>query len=143
MAAIDEASHILTSEEGGENEETKMYFLTTFIFLCFFFFFMMGVIEKYHPKYGHETGMTVVLGVVISLLIYAIKGDEVAATFKFSADLFFNFFLPPIIFNSGFNMRKKKFFENLGNVALFGIFTTIVCFVIYSVLSYYLLQMGL
>ena len=40
-------------------------------------------------------------------------------------------------------MRKKKFFENLGNVALFGIFTTIVCFVIYSVLSFYLLRMGL
>ena len=75
VAAIDEASHLLTSEEGGgHNEETKKYFLTTFIFLCFFFFFMMGVIEKYHPKYGHETGMTVVLGVVISLLIYAVKG---------------------------------------------------------------------
>lgn len=142
-AAIDEAAHLLASEEETENEETKKYFLTTFIFLCFFFFFMMGVIEKYHPKYGHETGLTVIVGIIISLLIYAIKGDEVQEIFKFSANLFFNFFLPPIIFNSGFNMRKKKFFENLGNVALFGIFTTIVCFVIYSVFSFYLLQMGL
>ena len=32
-------------------------------------------------------------------------------------------------------MRKKKFFNNLGNVAIFGLCVTLVCFVIYSVLS--------
>jgi hypothetical protein len=30
-------------------------------------------------------------------------------------------------------MRKKTFFKNLGNVAVFGLCVTIVCFVIYSV----------
>ena len=33
-------------------------------------------------------------------------------------------------------MRKKKFFANLGNVALFGLVVTLVCFVIYSALAY-------
>lgn len=142
-AAINEAAHMLTNSESEKNPETTKYFLLTFISLCFFFFFMLGVIEKYHPRFGHETGMTVVLGIVISLIIYAIKGPEISASFRFSPNLFFNFFLPPIIFNSGFNMRKKKFFENLGNVGLFGIFTTIVCFVLYSMFGYYLLKMGL
>ena len=44
--------------------------------------------------------------------------------------------MPPIVFNAGFNMRKKKFFANLGNVALFGLVVTLVCFVIYSALAY-------
>jgi len=56
--------------------------------------------------------------------------------------LFFNWFLPPIVLNSGFNMYKQKFFENLGNVTIFGVFVTFVCFGLYSVLSVLLLKMG-
>lgn len=29
-------------------------------------------------------------------------------------------------------MRKKKFFENLGNICIFGLCVTMVCFVIYG-----------
>jgi len=76
------------------------------------------------------------------LLIFAIVGDKVAATFHFSSNLFFDFFLPLIIFNSGFTMRKKKFFNNLGNVAVFGLCVTIVCFVLYSAEGVVLLIMA-
>lgn len=37
-------------------------------------------------------------------------------------------------------MRKKKFFANLGNVALFGLVVTLVCFVIYSALAYIVIK---
>jgi hypothetical protein len=33
-------------------------------------------------------------------------------------------------------MKKKKFFQNLGNITIFGIFITFVTFGIYSVLTY-------
>ena len=33
-------------------------------------------------------------------------------------------------------MRRKKFFQNLGNVAIFGLCVTFVCFTIYSAASY-------
>lgn len=72
------------------------------------------------------------VGVTISLLIYAIVGHDVASSFKFQSDVFFNYFLPPIIFNSGYTMRKKSFFNNLGNVSVFGLAVTLVCFIIYS-----------
>ena len=48
--------------------------------------------------------------------------------------------LPPIIFNSGFNMRRKKFFQNLGNVMVFGLVVTLVCFVLYTWGSYMVLK---
>jgi NhaP-type Na+/H+ or K+/H+ antiporter len=37
-------------------------------------------------------------------------------------------------------MYKKTFFKNLGNVAVFGLVVTLVCFVIYSLCGWFLLQ---
>jgi hypothetical protein len=33
-------------------------------------------------------------------------------------------------------MRRKKFFENLGNIVIFGLFVTLVCFVLYTLGSF-------
>ena len=110
--------------------------------MCLFFFVCSALIEKYHPQYGHETCYTILLGVTISLLIYACVGNRVEESFQFSSNIFFNFFLPPIIFNSGFTMRKKKFFSNLGNVAIFGLGVTLVCFILYSAAGIAIIKMG-
>ena len=104
-----------------------------------FFFLGMAFIEKYKPKFGHETCYTVILGMIVSLLVYWIKGKELVNIWKFSSDMFFNWFLPPIVLNAGFNMYKQKFFENLGNVSIFGIAVTFVCFGLYSLFSVLLL----
>ena len=50
--------------------------------------------------------------------------------------VFFDVILPPIIFNSGFNMKRKKFFANLGNILITGLGVTFVCFAIYSGATY-------
>jgi NhaP-type Na+/H+ or K+/H+ antiporter len=101
---------------------------------------MSAIIEKYKPAYGHETCATIVVGVFISLILYASLGSSEAARFQFKPNLFFNFFLPPIVFNAGFTMHKKMFFKNLGNVAMFGLVVTLVCFIIYSLLAIFLFK---
>mmetsp|Transcript_97734 Transcript_97734/g.134454 ORF Transcript_97734/g.134454 Transcript_97734/m.134454 type:complete len:254 (+) Transcript_97734:181-942(+) len=50
----------------------------------------------------------------------------------FDDDLFFYFVLPPIVFSSGFNMYRKKFFGNLGNILLFGVIGTFIAFASFS-----------
>ncbi len=36
------------------------------------------------------------------------------------------------MFNAGFNMKKKIFFKNLGNICISGILVTLICFAIYA-----------
>jgi sodium/hydrogen exchanger-like protein 6/7 len=54
--------------------------------------------------------------------------------------LFFNLLLPPIVLNAGYNMRQKKFFANLGNIAITGLCVTFVNFILYSVGTYYVIR---
>lgn len=96
--------------------------------------------ETYKPKIGHETGATILLGMIISYIFWLSYGNAQNETFKFSQTAFFEFFLPPVIFNSGYNMRKKKFFQNLGNILIFGLLVTFTCFAIYSYCTWYMIE---
>lgn len=44
------------------------------------------------------------------------------------------------MFNAGFNMKRKKFFANLGNIMITGLGVTFVCFFLYSAASYYVIN---
>jgi sodium/hydrogen exchanger-like protein 6/7 len=113
--------------------------------LMLIFFVSEALFEKCKCRMGHQTGVTVICGVILSICMhFALKGDpenyaESVKVFTFSETVFFDLMLPPIIFNSGYNMRQKKFFQNIGNVSIFGIGVTFVCFTMYSAATYGLL----
>jgi len=85
---------------------------------------------------GHETGVAILAGFLVSLIAWAAGYSSLNDTLEFSGDIFFYLCLPPIIFASGFNMRRKRFFENIGYIMLFGLFGTIFTFVMFSLLTY-------
>ena len=111
--------------------------------LCFLalFFFIETCFHKYAPPIGHTTGAVVVLGIVVSCLARLLARSDPEAQvilkdLKFNDELFFYLILPLIIFPSGYNMRRKKFFSNLGTIMKFGFLGTIICFFIYSAMTY-------
>jgi len=93
-----------------EKDKQEASFILAMLFLMMIFFFGAGIMEKYKPKCGHETGFVVLCGIVFSTIFWYTKGKEDVDTFRFSETIFFDFLLPPIIFNSGYNMRRTKFF---------------------------------
>lgn len=116
--------------------------------MLLFFFIAGSAGEKFKPKVGHETTYTVVLGLVISIILWFCCGgpqgnESLSSTFKFSSSFFMDFMLPPLVFNAGYTMRKKKFFDNLGNISMNGLCVTILCFVIYGFGTIALVSMDL
>lgn len=129
-----------------EDSTQTILFYVTFMSMMLFFFICSALIEKHKPSVGHETTYTILAGITLSVLLFysTPRAPQTAGTFTFKPNFFFNFFLPPIVFNSGFNMRKKMFFKNLGNIAVFGLCVTLVCFVLYGLGGYIATQkMGL
>lgn len=52
---------------------------------------------------------------------------------KFNQDIFFEFMLPFLILSNGYNMKRRRFFRNIGFILLFGIVGTFIQFIFVSV----------
>lgn len=63
--------------------------------------------------------------------------------FEFSPEVFFFFLLPPIIFEAGYSLDRKGFFENIGAITLYAMFGTIISTFTIGFLCFYAAKIGL
>jgi NhaP-type Na+/H+ or K+/H+ antiporter len=127
------------SKDEQEAEMREKFFMILLGMLIFYS--IIGLyMEHKKPPIGHETGVIVVLGMLIS---FYLKSRNTAAVeyLQFNNIVFFQVLLPLIIFASGYNMKRKKFFENIKNITKFGLVATILTFIIYSSLTVLLFKM--
>jgi NhaP-type Na+/H+ or K+/H+ antiporter len=99
--------------------------------------------EHKHWLIGHETGVAILMGLAVSGIVWAADSKDLSNGFLFDPTLFFYIILPPIIFASGFNMRRKRFFENIGYIMLFGVLGTLFTFVMFSALTFGFFNSGI
>ena len=91
-----------------------------------FYLFVGSLLEKWHCIIGHEAGLVILFGMLISFCAHLMGFEEMTHMMTFDENFFFYFCLPPIVFASGYNMKRKKFFENFTNILLFGLFGTVL-----------------
>lgn len=108
-------------EEAGDEEYfVKAGYIAVLILLIVYT--MVGSFVEYTKiGYLHETGVAIILGMLISLIARFFGYTQINTILEFSESLFFFVCLPPIVFAAGYNMKRKKFFQHFNYIALFGI----------------------
>jgi sodium/hydrogen exchanger-like protein 6/7/sodium/hydrogen exchanger 8 len=106
------------------------------------YMFLGLLIERSRVPFGHEASLVVIFGGLIAYLAYHSGYTSFNEKVSFDSNLFFYFCLPPIVLASGFNMKRKIFFENFASVLIFGVLSTILQFFLFSVGLWLINRMG-
>ncbi|XP_065007224.1 sodium/hydrogen exchanger 4-like isoform X6 [Musa acuminata AAA Group] len=83
-------------------------------------------------RWTNESITSIVIGCIVGTIILVASKGKNSHIVRFDQELFFMYLLPPIIFNAGFQVKKKQFFHNFLTILLFGVVGIFISFVIIS-----------
>lgn len=96
------------------------------------------IFEKYHFHYIHESGLVMLLGILITILIKIISpSSDFTKSLGFDDEIFFTFILPLIIFGAGYNLRRRSFFKYFMYIFLLGVVGTLIAFGVVAPVTYF------
>ena len=110
------------------------------LLLLMLFLSLVGgyLLKTYKCEYLQEAGLALIIGLACGAILQQIGENQVLQPVtRLNVEFFLLFLLPPIIFESGFNLNRRAFYKNLGSsliYALLGTFLSILTiFLIVSV----------
>jgi sodium/hydrogen exchanger 8 len=113
-------------------------------FLIFISVSIGHILKKSESKYLQEAGVTTVIGILAGILLRKLSIEQ---TLSKLTDHFIHLFmivlLPPIIFESGYNINKKPFLKNIGTIFAYAFLGTGLAILASSLMFYYAGQLGL
>jgi NhaP-type Na+/H+ or K+/H+ antiporter len=103
-----------------KNIETLVIPLSLTIIISYVF--ASFAIHRYKLKYGkapwiHESSIAALLGLIAGGFVKLTTGLSI----KFDNNIFFYLVLPPVIFSAGFTLKRRKFFQYMHYISIFGI----------------------
>ena len=144
----------LPEEGAAEKEHSSSLAIFFVLFVIIFCIFLVHTILKYNCHHIPESLAIVFLGAFVGLVMKLLPTEDIKKVESFSPTMFFLVLLPPIIFESGYNLHKGKnicnnnarvlyctedrskfdislfhlgnFFTNIGTILLFAIVGTAI-----------------
>ncbi|XP_058222556.1 sodium/hydrogen exchanger 2-like [Rhododendron vialii] len=83
-------------------------------------------------RWMNESIVALLIGLCTGFVILLSSRWKSSRILVFSEDLFFIYLLPPIIFNAGFQVKKKQFFRNFITIVMFGAVGTLISWAVIS-----------
>jgi sodium/hydrogen exchanger 8 len=95
------------------------------------------LILRYRLGYLPESVGSIVVGFVFGGIISIHYGDDLDNLLQFDPQIFFYGLLPPIIFEAGYSLKRRAFFDNFGSILTYAVLgttisTLLVGFIIYA-----------
>ncbi|CAI5469958.1 unnamed protein product [Closterium sp. Yama58-4] len=72
-------------------------------------------------RWINDAVTAILFGLASGAVVLFVRRGASSMILRFDEDLFFIYLLPPIIFNAGFQVKKKQFFRNFGGIMAYGI----------------------
>ena len=95
------------------------------------------VLRMLRCKYIHETGAFILIGAAVGALVrFCGTLEQLQSAIRFDVEFFFVVLLPPIIFESGYNMNNRAFFRNISSIVTFAFIGTLISAATFSALMY-------
>ncbi|KAL8159549.1 hypothetical protein V2J09_001086 [Rumex salicifolius] len=125
-------------------QSSSEFSTTTVIAITVFFSLLCACILIGHlledHRWANESITALFLGLISGAVVLLFSKGESSQILVFNEELFFIYLLPPIIFNAGFQVKKKQFFKNFSTIVLFGVLGTIISFSLISVCAFLLFK---
>ena len=136
---IEEESISQSQSSKNSLSSTLSYKGVVAIIILIFYTIAAPIFQKFNFHYLHESGICMIVGTIIALISKYIGNlnDSLSNFVTFDEEMFFNIVLPPIIFSAGYNLKKRAFFKYFFYIITFGIFGTVISFLIVSGLIYF------
>ncbi|KAI7898807.1 Sodium/hydrogen exchanger family-domain-containing protein [Cokeromyces recurvatus] len=84
----------------------------------------------------HETVISIMAGMIVGLIIKLSPGTIIQDMVKFKQGFFFNLLLPPIILNSGYELKRRNFFLNFGTILIFAMAGTFIAAIVTGLFTF-------
>ncbi|XP_031284196.1 sodium/hydrogen exchanger 4 isoform X2 [Pistacia vera] len=101
------------------NDHAPVVSISVFLAILCFCLIVGHLLEE--SRWVNESITAILIGLLSGIVILCITKWKSSHILQFSEELFFIYLLPPIIFNAGFQVKKKQFFHNFLTIMMFGV----------------------
>ncbi|KAG4394153.1 hypothetical protein AAZX31_03G222600 [Glycine max] len=119
-----ELSYVLSKMEMLTSDHASVVSMNIFVALLCACIVIGHLLEE--NRWLNESITALLIGICTGVVILLLSRGKSSHLLVFSEDLFFIYLLPPIIFNAGFQVKKKQFFVNFITITLFGAVGTLI-----------------